>query len=101
MDKVIHVDDAYVTGIGALGTETPYHNWGLYWMHTHSHEKENIFDPDLPYFSPEIMVAFNLSPDEMNIMHQKTSLCQRNSEKCYDLLWKSDLEKFTKVREEL
>ena len=70
-------------------------------MHTHSHEKENIFDPDLPYFSPEIMVAFDLSPDEMHIIHEKTSLCQRNSEKCYEMLWKSDLEKFTKVREEL
>ena len=104
IDNAIHVDDAFVTGIAATrGGETkiPYHHWGMYWMHSHSHEEENIFNPSLPFFSPEIMVAFDLGPEKMRIIHQKTLLCQKHLKNCYQLLWKSDDAKFVRVREEL
>ena len=103
MDSHIHVDDAFVTGLGTRGTGIPFHDWSYYFMNTHAGYKKDLLDPDRLFFSPELMVFFNIGPEEIRLLYAKSELCAKYSEKCYDLLW-NDGEKeqsLSNVRTEL
>jgi len=40
-------------------------DWSASFLTMHTSETEKLFDADLPYFSPMLMVAFNLTPDQV------------------------------------
>ena len=43
-------------------------DWSASFLTMHTSETERLLDPDLPYFSPMLMVAFNLTPDQVTIL---------------------------------
>jgi hypothetical protein len=43
-------------------------DWSASFLTMHTSETERLFDADLPYFSPMLMVAFNLTPDQVMIL---------------------------------
>ena len=40
-------------------------DWSASFLTMHTSETERLFDVDLPYFSPMLMVAFNLTPHQV------------------------------------
>ncbi len=40
-------------------------DWSASFLTMHTSETEKLFDADLPYFSPMLMVAFNLTRDQV------------------------------------
>ena len=89
MDSVIHIDDVVVTGLGTKGTDIPFYNWSHYFINTHSGYRDELLDPESHFITPQLMVFFNIEPQDIAVLHKKFSWCLNHSNKCYDKLWKN------------
>lgn len=87
MDSVIHIDDVVVTGIATNGTGIPFFDLGQYFLGKHFQYRDELLDPHSEFFTPELMIFFDIEPNDITVLHKKFSWCMHHINKCYHLLW--------------
>ena len=100
MDSVIHIDDVVVTGLGTKGTDIPLYDWSHYFINTHLNYWDELLDPESNFITPQLMVFFNIEPQDIAVLHKKFSWCLNHSNKCYDKLWNNkDLDQIRRCQQ--
>lgn len=86
----LFIDDVLVTGLAVEGAmpQIEILAWNDAFLANHMQAKEELMEEGSGYFSPELMAAFDLKPEEVEALYKKTRLCARQREECYDLLYK-------------
>ena len=85
--RPFHVDDAFITGVAA--DNVPLLPWNYNFLINHVQMTEALLANN-GYFTPELMVAYNLEPIEIEVLYKKALTCQRRSQDCYELLWHNE-----------
>ena len=104
--KVFHIDDALVTGVASRGLGISYYDWSYHFLINHIQARDALLDRDgssKGYFTPELMVAYDLKPEEIRTLYRKSLMCRKHAEQCYHQLWKHGNMKLgkTTIKEEL
>ena len=58
-----------VTGLGTKGTDIPFYDWSHYFINSHSHYRDKLLDPDSDFMTPQLMVFFNIEPQDISVLH--------------------------------
>ena len=87
MDSVIHIDDVVVTGMATKGTGIPFFDLSHYFIGTHLQYRDELLESNNEFFTPELMIFFDIEPSDITVLHKKFSWCRLNINKCYHLLW--------------
>lgn len=77
--RPIHIDDAFVTGLAAP-TDVTYFDWSYAFLNNHDDSRERLIHGS--DFTPELMVAYDLRPDEVVKLHLKSETCRVRN--CYE-----------------
>ena len=85
------IDDLYVTGIllQKLVEETIIYDWRNHFLTDHVQSQEAFLRGK--FFTPELMVASDLKPEEIRHVFQKYQKCFKKN--CYDLIYKDSQNK--------
>lgn len=68
---LIFIDDLLLTGLAVEKYNSrnldsiDLYDWSHVFLHTHTSEEENLFNPNIGYYSPEMLVAINLQPNKV------------------------------------
>ena len=63
------------------------YDWADVFLARHTSETERLFDKNLAYFSPMLMAAFDLTPEQMETLYNKSVMCYKHQESCYGKLY--------------
>ena len=83
----LYIDDVLFTGIAAQNL-TSHYDWAVSFLEYHLGEKEVLLSASLPDYTPELLVAMDLSSVDILILFQKAKRCHDHASHCYKHLTK-------------
>ena len=73
----LFIDDVLVTGLAVEGAmpQIDILGWNDAFLANHMQARDELMDDTSGYFAPELMAAFDLTTEEVEVVYRKTRLC--------------------------
>ena len=82
-----------------MSFQVSHYDWKYYCLIEHVQHQKELLDPNGKFWTPILLVAFNLRPRDIRTLHEKATKCHKK--KCYQKLWAYQDEILYRVRDEL
>ena len=85
----LFVDDVFMTGLATrmLPNDVQIFDWSGSFLIQHMDDEKMLLDPESRFYSPLLMVAYDIPAEAIRVLFEKAKLCLRNVEKCYGILY--------------
>lgn len=76
-DRYLFIDDVFVTGVLRERARVPLYDWSAHFLVKHEDDRARLLAREGGFFSPLLMVAFDLEPEDVRVLFEKAVGCMR------------------------
>ena len=85
----LFVDDVFMTGLARERREgIDLYDWSGSFLIKHMDDEERLLDPESGFYSPLLMVAFDIKAEDIRVLFEKAQMCLKHQGRCYGALYR-------------